>query len=489
MMPSRGLLARGHAPRLRILQQRNLSSTPRIASRIPNRSRVRASALQSTQWQNTAPLAASTVAAVRHLSWWGSSSSSPPQPPSTATSNAIPTPSTAPPVEAATPPPPPPPSPPPTPLETTTAATGSEGAFPSLDTITLDSSDIVNAAAQPPDTIGYLRSLGLDYSFPTSVLQSLLEHIHVYTGLPWWGSIAATAMLLRFITLPFYVKASDQGARATAMLSVTKPITDKMMQALRDGDTTTAMQLRQQNVAIKKRAGIKSWHIFQPMMYQSIIGFCGYRLIRGMVDAPVPGLKDGGFLWLSDLTASDPYAIMPLLMAAAMHVMARAGGESGAMMVAPGLQPVLYYAVPGVLLFVMGWQPGALCVWFAASGAIGMTQALLLPRPAVRRYLGLAPIYKPAASESISGLLDQFRGRASGNHSSSQGNAPHYTKGESFMSLRYQAPTLHTRPSSTTNRVIDVKPVQKSQNTTADDDMISANRPMADTPDGLVAGR
>ncbi|KAH9809319.1 60Kd inner membrane protein [Teratosphaeria destructans] len=480
----RGIIARGNAPRLSRLQQRNFSSTPRIASRIPNRPRVHASALQSRPWQNTAPLAALTAASVRHLSWWGSSSSSLPPPPSTATSNAIPTPSTAPPVEAASPPPPPPP-----PLETsTTGATGPEGAFSNLDTITLDSSDIVSAAAQAPDTIGYLKSLGLGDGYVTPLLQFVLEHIHVYTGLPWWGSIAATAIVLRFISLPFYVKASDQNARAAALVSVTKPVSDRLFEAMRNGDSTTALQLRQQLGAIRARAGLSHWQALQPSIYQGVIGFCGFRLIRSMVEAPVPGLKDGGFLWLSDLTVSDPYGIMPLVMAAAVHLLFRFGGESGSMTVTPELKPILYYAAPGAMLFIMGFQPGALCVWFAASGAVGMAQGRLLQNPAVRRYLGLAPIYKPAAGEAtpLDSLLDRFHGQASGNQSSSQRDAPRSTKSEPFMSPRYQAPTLRTRPSSTTNRVIDVKPVQKSQNSTAGDDMISANRPVADTSDGNV---
>ena len=32
-----------------------------------------------------------------------------------------------------------------------------------------------------------------------------------------------------------------------------------------------------------------------------------------MADLPVPGFKDGGFLWFTDLSLADPYYVLPFL--------------------------------------------------------------------------------------------------------------------------------------------------------------------------------
>jgi YidC/Oxa1 family membrane protein insertase len=51
--------------------------------------------------------------------------------------------------------------------------------------------------------------------------------------------------------------------------------------------------------------------------------------------------------------------------------------------------------MPGLILLVTGWQPGAVCVWFAAGGALGIMQSLALRRHAMRELLMIAPFYKP----------------------------------------------------------------------------------------------
>merc|ERR1712230_287585 len=124
-----------------------------------------------------------------------------------------------------------------------------------------------------------------------------------------------------------------------------------------------------------------------------MIGYCGFKLLRAMSNLPVPGFRDGGFLWLSDLTVPDPWGLMPVIMGAAVHLMVRMGGESGTATpesMPPGMKPFILYAMPGILMLVISFQPGALAVW-------------------------LAPMYKPAKGEEggaspLSAILDAYRG-------------------------------------------------------------------------------
>ena len=253
-----------------------------------------------------------------------------------------------------------------------------------------------------PERLGFLKEIGLDYGWgPTAVIEWTLEHIHITAGLPWWAAIAATAVLMRAATFPLYLKSADQAARQSALTSITKPITERMTLAQKTNDQTGVMQAWTELRAVRKRAGMSYTAQFTPMLVQSVLGFCSFKLMRGMANLPVPGLKDGGFGWVTDLTISDGYLLLPAIMAGAMHMMFRYGGETGQSneLMNPGMRSFMLWGMPGIIFLVTGWQPGAVCIWFVASGAWAMGQAMLMQKPAVRKFFGISPMYKPKPSE------------------------------------------------------------------------------------------
>lgn len=251
--------------------------------------------------------------------------------------------------------------------------------------------------------MGYLRQLGLDYgSGPTSVIQWLLENAHFTLGLPWWATIFATGVGLRVVMAPLFIRSADALARQSAMLPVTKPITDEMSRLRKEGKVQDAMVLMKRISVIRKQAGISTMAMYTPMVLQAVIGYCGFKLMRAMANLPVPGLDNGGFLWLSDLTVTDPFLITPVLMGLAIHCVVRLGGESGTASVdamGQNMRQVMLYGMPAIIVLATVWQPGAVVVWFMSTGIVGLSQGLLLQRPAVRHALGIAPIYKPAPGE------------------------------------------------------------------------------------------
>lgn len=275
---------------------------------------------------------------------------------------------------------------------------------PNLDSITLDDIDLTESIRNIPEGIGYLKSIGIDYGIgPTSMIQWTLEHIHIWGGLPWWGAIAATAVLLRVVTFPLYLKSADMAARNSALISVTQPLSSKLQAAQKAGDQAAVMQAWQELNATRKAAGLSYTAQLTPMVVQAVLGFCSFRLMRAMATLPVPGLQTGGFGWLTDLTVTDGYLILPAIMAGAMHMMFRYGGESGQNndLMNPTMKQFMLWGMPLTIFIVTGWQPGALCIWFVASGTWAMGQAMLIQKPAVRELLGLTPMYKPVAPMTI----------------------------------------------------------------------------------------
>lgn len=360
-------------------------------------------------------------------------------------------------------------------------------AIPNIDTVTLDDLSFSPVTSAVPDRLGYLKELGLDYGWgPTSTIQWVLEHAHVWGGLPWWASIATTAVLFRLAMFPLVVRSTDANARSVALTSVTSPIQERMKQRQRAGDVAGTQQALQDYLEVRKRAGISLSKMFVPPIIQGVLGFCGFKLLRAMGTLPVPGFKDGGFLWLTDLTVPDGYLILPGLMAVTLHLMVRWGGDTGGppTQVSGAMREVLLWVVPGITFIFMGWQPGALCVWFGTTSLMSLIQVNMMKQPTVRRLLGIAPIYTPTTEEgshqtvmetfgsAIRGVQEDtaVKGTGTKGPKSSSKSMEASAGSTAFMRPTYQAPNITTvqRVASTDTgpRTIDttlVKPLRSKQ--------------------------
>lgn len=159
--------------------------------------------------------------------------------------------------------------------------------------------------------IGYLKELGLDYGWgPTAFVQTLLEHIHVYSGSPWWATILLTTIFVRVGLFKIFVEASDTSARMAVLMPLVKPIKDRLSAAQAARDVPAVKMAAAEMNSLYQKAGVRVSKNMLPLI-QIPLGFGTFRLLRGMSALPVPGLENGGFLWLSDLTVADPYYILP----------------------------------------------------------------------------------------------------------------------------------------------------------------------------------
>lgn len=185
---------------------------------------------------------------------------------------------------------------------------------PGLDAI----SDLVNnqSAAEilsREEGIGYLSSLGLDFGFgPSSVMQWTLEHIHVWTGLGWAGSICATAILLRIAMFYPTVKGTALAANMKRMQADPRhaETTEMLKEAVRNGDREKQQAAQTLSGILRKEYNAPAtallWN-FLPVPFS----FGMFRVVSGMTHIPVPSLENGGMAWFTDLTQSDPYFLLP----------------------------------------------------------------------------------------------------------------------------------------------------------------------------------
>lgn len=175
-----------------------------------------------------------------------------------------------------------------------------------------DNIDITNQPQVIFENLGFMKQLGLDYGWgPTALVQSMLEFVHIYAGTPWWASIMLTSLLVRVIFFKIYLNASDTSARMAVIKPYTEPINARLRAARMTRDTDAVKLISGELSQLYKQADIKMWRLAFPLL-QAPLGYGSFRLLNGMAKLPVPGLEDGGLLWLKDLTLCDPYFILPI---------------------------------------------------------------------------------------------------------------------------------------------------------------------------------
>jgi YidC/Oxa1 family membrane protein insertase len=171
-----------------------------------------------------------------------------------------------------------------------------------------------------PEQIGFLKELGLDYGWgPTATVEWILEHIYIYSGLPWWATIIATTAFLRMAMFSLSKNAIETGTRMRFMNPYIQPIKAKLEAARASKDRTAMLEAQQEMSQLYTRSSIKPQSLFYPMI-QIPFAYGSFRLVRGMSTLPVPGMEAGGILWFSDLSLADPYFLLPAMTSGVMYL-------------------------------------------------------------------------------------------------------------------------------------------------------------------------
>ncbi|KAJ5836719.1 Membrane insertase OXA1/ALB3/YidC [Penicillium robsamsonii] len=259
-----------------------------------------------------------------------------------------------------------------------------------------------------PERIGYLKELGLDFGWGfTSTMQWLIEHTHIWTGLPWWASIVAVGLVTRVAMLKPVLGASENAARMTNAKSKSEPLRKRMIAASTSGNTSEAQLARAELQQINQEFGIKTWKSFLPML-QIPLGFGCFRVVRAMTSLPVPAMAMETAGWIKDLTIADPTYILPMIAAGTLCLSLRRqqkGGESGAMpMMQTEAGKYIIYGFPVMSFVFMAFMPSALQLYFVATGLFGLGQTYMINSETFRKWMDLSIAKKPSNGPKYSAL-------------------------------------------------------------------------------------
>jgi YidC/Oxa1 family membrane protein insertase len=253
--------------------------------------------------------------------------------------------------------------------------------------------ETVNEVAQniSPDQIGYFQSLGLaqNWWWPPDIFQHIFEYTHVYTGLPWWGTIAVVTVGMRLVMFPLYFKASDTTARFSKLQPEMQKILEDYQKSKDPMDGQKALLRRKKLMA---EHNVKYRWLMAPMF--SAPFFIGiFAGLNRMCAAQVADLAHEGLLWFSNLSATDPYLGLQVITAGIYSSTFKLGGEMGATAspAASTMRKILPW-MPLIAIPLTMKIPAATCFYFALNGLLSLIQAAAFRSPTFRKLTGMSPL-------------------------------------------------------------------------------------------------
>lgn len=215
--------------------------------------------------------------------------------------------------------------------------------------------------------------LTVDYGwlwFISQPLFKLLKFLHSYIG-NWGFSIIVITFIVRGIMYPL-TKAQYTSMAKMRMLQ-------PKMQAMRERLGDDKQRLSQEMMALYKTEKVNPLGGCFPLLIQMPIFLALYYMLMGSVE-----LRHAPFaLWIHDLSAQDPYYILPILMGITMFFIQKMSPTT----VTDPMQQKIMTWMPVIFTVFFLWFPSGLVLYYIVSNLVTIIQQQLIYRGLEKRGL------------------------------------------------------------------------------------------------------
>ncbi|XP_015110662.2 mitochondrial inner membrane protein OXA1L isoform X2 [Diachasma alloeum] len=251
----------------------------------------------------------------------------------------------------------------------------------------------VPIAPPPPEALETLsalaeptfKSLGLGSWWPSGIIQQLFEWLHVGIGVPWWATIVIGTVCIRTLMFPLIVISQRNAAHMYNTMPGMQKIQQRITEARATGDQLGVATETQKLMIYMKQHNCNPIKSMIVPMAQAPVFISFFFALRGMANLPVESMKYGGLWWFENLTAPDPYYLLPLITAGTLALTMRMGIDAPQLQ-SLGMMKYALNAVPVIMIpFVINF-PAALTFYWTVTNIYGMGQVVLLKIPRVREF-------------------------------------------------------------------------------------------------------
>jgi YidC/Oxa1 family membrane protein insertase len=205
--------------------------------------------------------------------------------------------------------------------------------------------------------------LGKIFAPLTNLLGSGLEFFYSQ-GAPWWLSVAILTVIVRSLLFPLTIR---QVKSMRAMQDL-KPQMDRIRARYKDNKQKQQEEL----MKLYQERKVNPFGSCFPLLVQMPIFIAMYYVVRSF-EQTHPSFASGGVLWFKDLTAADPYYVLPILSAVTML----AASEITSKHIDPQQRWIMRVAPVGITIFLLHFPAGLFMYWIT-SNSVTLVQNYLI---------------------------------------------------------------------------------------------------------------
>jgi YidC/Oxa1 family membrane protein insertase len=207
-----------------------------------------------------------------------------------------------------------------------------------------------------------------------AVLGEVLLYFHNGLGAPWWLSIALLTIVVRTLLFPLTVRQ----VRSMRAMQDLKPEMDRIRAQYRDNRQKQQEELMKlyQERKVNPLGGCLPILVQMPIfigIFYVIRQFGGYTIGGKTVPPQYPSFHEGGIMWFQNLSAADPYFILPVLSALTML----AATEITSKNIDPQQRWLMRLLPIGITIFLWSF-PAGLFVYWITSNLVTLTQNYII---------------------------------------------------------------------------------------------------------------
>ena len=250
-------------------------------------------------------------------------------------------------------------------------------------------------------------------SWPSDQILQLINYVHSTGAFDNYAmAIAATTLGFRLVLAPLFIKGQRNSSRMGHLQPELTAMKDEMDAMKGPPDQATQLQIQKRTRALFTKYDCNPLASLVAPLASAPIFISMFFALRFNAPEICPTLlENGGMLWFPDLTASDPYMIMPLLASGTFLLMTEVGKEQ-MMATDPARGRIMVNAFRALAvampLFTYSFN-SAVFVYWTTNNTWSFLQAVALKQPMVKNYFGIWDPPKPVPGKPTGNFMDELK--------------------------------------------------------------------------------
>lgn len=229
-------------------------------------------------------------------------------------------------------------------------------------------------AANPNVTLEPLLEFGF-FGIIGKYLFLALQFIHAHVASNWGWAIVILTVLINLIILPLRVKTMQSGLKMQRI----QPQMDAIKEKYKKYKVTDPKknEMNAEIMQLQKDNGVNMFGGCIPTLIQMPLLFAFFGMLPKVVE-----LRQAHWFWLPDLTAADPYHILPILMVISQFLVQYYTPSPG---VDPQQQKMMAFMMPAVSGYMTWNYASGLALYWSVGNLIGIAQQAVMNRTSIGR--------------------------------------------------------------------------------------------------------